>query len=102
MKNAYFFTLLMTIILSTIAFGQQPVIINNPSEDEKPKRPSASSESLIKRQVLPKVRKYWTASDVCEEDFAIMGEVKGAFTKAKSNQTLVFYQFCQTGNGFGN
>jgi len=102
MKKAYFFALLTTIILSAIAFGQQPVIINNPSTDEKPKQSSAATESLIKRQVLPKARKHWAASDACEEDFAVMGEAKGAFTKANPNQTLVFYQFCQTGNGFGN
>ena len=102
MKNSYFFTLLMTVMLSAIAFGQPPLVINNPTSNEKPKQSSAATESLIKRQVLPKARKHWTASDACEEDFAVMGEAKGAFTKANPNQTLVLYQFCQTGNGFGN
>jgi len=102
MKSAYFFAFLMTIILPAIAFGQQPVIINNPSDDEKPNQISASTESLIKRQVLPKARKHWAANDACEEDFALNGAATGAFSKPNSKQTLVFYQFCQTGNGFGN
>lgn len=103
MKNSYLFTLLTTIFLSAIfVSGQQLVVINNPSDDDNPKQISAATENLIKRQVLPKVRKYWAANEACEEDFAVMGEAKGAFTKAKADQTLVFYQFCQTGNGFGN
>lgn len=102
MKKTYFFTFLTTIILSAIAFGQQQLVINNPSDEETPKLISTATESLIKRQVLPKARKHYAANDACDEDFVIMGEVKGAFTKANSNQTLVFYQFCQTGNGFGN
>lgn len=103
MKNAYFFKLLTLIIFTaSFAFGQQSIVINHPSDDENPEQISTATESFIKRQVLPKARKHWAASDACEEDFAVIGEAKGAFTKANSNQTLVFYQFCQTGNGFGN
>lgn len=50
-----------------------------------------------------KVRKRWVFSESpCEEAFEVSGIIKGAFSKPDSNQTLVFYSFCQTGNGLGN
>jgi hypothetical protein len=82
-------------------FAQQNIVVNNPSDQEKPHSLDAANENLIKNSVLPKARKYWT-SKVCDEDYAIMGAATGAFTKSGAKQTLVFYQFCQIGNGFGN
>jgi len=40
-------------------------------------------------------------SDSCEESFEPAGVVKGSFSRPNSDQRLVFYQFCQTGNGLG-
>lgn len=94
--------LIAQILLAGAGFAQQTVVINDPSvkSDAAPVRKDI--DDLIKREVLPKVRKYWAKNEACDEDFQIMGEVPGAFSKPKSSQKLIFYQFCQTGNGFGN
>ena len=103
MKRKRFVALLLAQISFISAINaQQTIVINDPAAKPEKVVLSPAEESLMSRQVLPKARKYWAANDACEEDFAVMGEAKGAFTKANSNQTLVFYQFCQTGNGFGN
>jgi hypothetical protein len=101
--NRYFFAFLTTICFSAVSiFAQQNIVINNPSDEEKPLVNGAEHENLIKKSVLPKTRKYWAKNPACEEDFLIMGAANGAFTKPGAKQTLVFYQFCQTGNGLGN
>lgn len=82
-------------------FGQQMIVINNPTEKATVAPKSSAEESLIKKYVLPAVRKHWT-SDVCDEDFRVSGVAHGAFSKPDSKQSLVFYSFCETGNGFGN
>jgi len=92
----------MIFLFSIAVVGQQTVVLNDPLQDEKSMPPGAASENLIKQQILPKARKYWAENDACEEDFAFIGAADGAFSKPSSKQTLVFYQFCQTGNGFGN
>ena len=84
-------------------FGQQTLVINDPTVEMKSTAISSADEDLIKTKVLPKARKKWILKDSpCEESFEVSGAAKGAFTKANSNQTLVFYAFCQTGNGLGN
>lgn len=101
--NKYFFAVSAAICFSAISiFAQQNIVVNNPSDQEKPLALDAASESLIKNTSLAKARKHWVGSESCEEDFAIMGAASGAFTKTGANQTLVLYQFCQTGNGLGN
>jgi hypothetical protein len=101
--NKYFFAVLATICFSALSIhAQQNIVVNNPSDEDKPHALGASNESLIKNIALPKARKHWAGNDACEEDFAIMGAANGAFTKTGAKQTLVLYQFCQTGNGFGN
>jgi hypothetical protein len=102
MKNKYLLSFLIVFgFLATSASGQQTIIVNDPTKDEKPAAASAAEENLIKRNVLPKARKMWTDA-VCTEEFSIAGTAKGAFSKPDADQTLIFYQFCQTGNGFGN
>ncbi len=94
--------LIVEVLFVSVIFAQQTVVINDPTvkSDATPVR--TASEDLIKREVLPKARKYWAKNEACDEDFQVMGEVSGAFSKPKAKQKLVFYQFCQTGNGFGN
>jgi hypothetical protein len=96
--------LLITIFcLSTLfGFGQTTVVINDPAESAVETKLNSTIENLIKTQVLPKARKKWISNDSpCTESFEPAGAVKGAFSKPSSDQTLVFYSFCQTGNGFG-
>jgi hypothetical protein len=103
MKKGRFFAVLTWIFLFSIfVFAQGTVVLNNPLEESTSAPLAASDERLIKRQILPKARKHWAGNEMCEEDFAFSGSANGAFTRAGAKQLLVFYQFCQTGNGLGN
>jgi len=103
MKRQRFVALLLAqILLAGNAFAQQTLLINDPAEGVAPLIMNTAEVALIKREVLPKARKHWSGNDACEEDFKIMGRVRGTFSAPKSNQELVFYQFCQTGNGLAN
>lgn len=102
MKNKYLLFILPLLFLLCFSADGQNLVINDPTKDEKPLLASAAEENLLKKSVLPKARKYWAGNDVCTEEFQIAGTAKGAFSKPNANQTLIFYQFCQTGNGLGN
>ncbi len=88
------------LFLATATFGQSVVVVNDPLTESRPSRLTASDERFVKTRILPAVRKKLT-SDICTEDFRESGVVKGSFSKPDSKQTLVFYQFCETGNGLG-
>ncbi len=49
---------------------------------------------------LVTVKKKITA-DACEASPEVAGVAHGAFSHAGAKQTLIFYQYCQTGNGLG-
>ncbi|MEP6900535.1 MAG: hypothetical protein ABJA66_02225, partial [Actinomycetota bacterium] len=90
------------IFLAGSICAQQTVVVSDPNAKTEPTKIGAADEALIKKEVLPKARKYWAKNEACTEEFEVTGEANGAFSKAKSNQKLIFYQFCQTGNGYGN
>jgi len=84
------------------ADAQSLVVVNEPGA--KPVQPTlaAAEKNLMQRSVLPKVRKI-LASDICNEtDYDVVSTIKGSFTKAGAEQTLVYYQYCVTGNGLGS
>jgi hypothetical protein len=81
--------------------AQAPVIINDPTVEAAKVELSAAEQGLMDKSILPKVRAK-LLGDACEETIEVSGRVQGAFTKAGANQTLIFYQFCQTGNGLGS
>jgi hypothetical protein len=95
---AFFFITLM--LAPAVVYGQNPVIVNTPGEEAKAAALTRADKSLIERAALPKVRKK-LADDACEESFEPAGVVEGSFSKAGTTQRLIFYQFCQTGNGLG-
>jgi hypothetical protein len=102
MKKEFLF-ILVFCFAAISTFGQKTVTIHNPAGDSNKATLSAAEENLIKAQVLPKARKKWVSDDsACEEAFELAGVAKGSFSRANANQTLVFYSFCQTGNGLGN
>ncbi len=102
MKNLNLSLSLIFVCWSALfAFGQETVIINDPTKEAKGAKANAADENLIKNSVLPKARKLWN-EEVCTEEFEIMGVAKGSFSKPASSQTLLLYQYCQMGNGFGN
>ncbi|HLA95499.1 MAG TPA: hypothetical protein VK612_07245 [Pyrinomonadaceae bacterium] len=87
-------------ILAVSAYAQVPIVINDPAI-ETPKSPiSEADKALLDSEVLPKVRKA-LVDDACTDGFDPAGAVSGSFTRPGATQTLVFYQFCQTGNGLG-
>ncbi len=101
MKTKSFLGLLFSLFVAgSTAFAQTTVIINDPSVKLTTTVLSASDKRIVERDALPKVRKK-LADDSCVEEFETAGVVKGSFSKKGANQTLVFYQFCQTGNGLG-
>src|SRR5262245_32534933 len=92
---------IIVVIFTLSAFSQSTIVINTPGEESPKSELSVSEKRLMDRSVLPKVRKR-LAGEGCEESVDISGIVHGAFTKPAANQTFVFYQFCQTGNGLGS
>lgn len=90
----------LTCLLAGGALAQTPILINTPGEEDMSPDLTKADKSLIERAALPKVRKK-LAGDACEESFEAAGVVEGAFSKPDAKQRLVFYQFCQTGNGLG-
>ncbi len=92
--------LLAAFLFAAAAFGQAVVVVHDPLTEAETSRLTGADERFIKTRILPAVRKK-LVNDICTEDFRESGVVKGSFTKPNSKQTLVFYQFCETGNGLG-
>ena len=102
MTTTYLPTAAMTIaLLAFAAFSQSPIVINSPGEEPVKAELSTPEKRLMDRNILPKARKR-LSGESCEESIEIAGIVHGAFIRAGAAQTLVFYQFCQTGNGLGS
>jgi hypothetical protein len=101
MKDLRAFCLAAAVNLCVIsAFGQANIVVNDPSIESPTTKLGAADKVIIERGALSKVRKA-LADDICIEEFEPAGVIKGAFSKPNTTQTLVFYQFCQTGNGLG-
>src|SRR5687767_15140455 len=83
------------------ALGQGTVVVHDPALAVTPAKLSAGEQSILDKSVLPLVRSK-LAGDACEETIEVAGIVQGAFTRPDARQTLIFYQFCQTGNGLGS
>jgi hypothetical protein len=94
--------LIVWISLGGAVFAQATIVISDPPA--KPAKPlmNLAESTLMERVVLPAVRKHWSANESCEEDYRVMGEETGAFSRPVMNQKLIFFQFCQTGNGLGH
>src|SRR5436309_9678050 len=91
------------VLAGASALSQGTVIINQPElhGGETPKiELSAAEQKLMDTGILPGVRKH-LGTDACDEFIDIAGKLQGAFTRSEAKQTLIFYQFCQTGNGLG-
>lgn len=87
--------------LAGSAFGQTTVVINDPTVEPAKVAISAAEQSLLDKSILPKAREE-LVGDACEESVEVSGRAYGAFTRAGAKQTVIFYQFCQTGNGLGS
>jgi hypothetical protein len=81
------------------ALGQL-VVVHDPNKDAKETKMTAAEQRIFDRDALPAVRKM-IKSETCEESLQDAGVARGAFTAPGKRQSLVFYEYCQTGNGFG-
>jgi hypothetical protein len=97
----YLLILMSLTLLSGSVFSQGTIVLNDPAAKTKKETNLAPVEKLLGKSVLPKIRKVW-AEDVCSDGFQITGTANGAFTRRGAVQTIVFFEYCQTGNGFGN
>jgi hypothetical protein len=95
------YVVFMVCIGSLSVFGQAAVVINDPTVEPAKIELSAVEQGLFDKNILPLARKK-LASDICEESVDVTGRAQGSFTRAGARQTLIFYQFCQTGNGLGS
>ena len=93
---------MLAFLLFNSAAGQSTIVVNDPTVDATKIELSRSEQVLFEKQVLPAAKEK-LASDLCDEaEPEVTGRAVGAFTRAGANQTLIFYQYCQTGNGLGS
>jgi len=82
--------------------GQATVVINDPTVEAPKLQLSEAEKTIFEKQVLPVVKPKLD-SDLCDEGTQeITGRAEGSFTRPGASQTLLFYQYCQTGNGLGS
>jgi hypothetical protein len=91
----------IAFIATVPVFSQSTIVINTPNSEPSKAVLSAAEQALMDKEILPKARKK-LAGDACNESIEIAAVTHGAFTKKGADQTLIFYQFCQTGNGLGS
>jgi hypothetical protein len=94
--------LLLVVLLTSIiaARGQAIIVVNDPTVKAPETKMTSAEEAIFKEQAVPAVRKA-ISSDTCQESVDVAGVAHGSFTRAGAKQSLVFYQYCQTGNAFG-
>jgi len=88
------------ILACAVSAWPQLVVVHDPNKDAKEAKLTAAEQKIFDRDALPAVRKM-IKSDVCEESLQEAGVARGAFTAPGKRQSLIFYEYCQTGNGFG-
>jgi hypothetical protein len=84
----------------TSASAQSILVINDPTKTAPETKMTAAEEAIFTKSALPTVRKQ-IPKETCEEDISVAGVARGTFSRAGARQSLIFYQYCQTGNGFG-
>jgi hypothetical protein len=89
------------LLFATTVPGQAMLVINAPGQRFSKQELSSAEKRAFDLFVLPGVRKKLT-SEFCEEELNVAAVLRGSFTRPRAVQTLVFYQFCQSGNGLGS
>lgn len=88
------------LVFSVNSLGQTGiVVVHDPTKPAAKTKMTPGEETAFDRALVPVRRAI--KSEVCSESVDISGIVHGAFSRTDAVQTLVFYQYCQTGNGFG-
>lgn len=100
MKGIIRFVTLAGLLSGSLAASSQTVVVHDPTTGGDPAELTAAEQAIFDRQALPRVRKA-IPEETCGESLQPAGVVRGAFTAKGKRQSLVFYEYCQTGNGFG-
>ena len=89
-------------IVAALGFSArgQTVVIVDPTKTLAEEKLSPAEEKILNNDAVPRVKKK-LADAACTAEPEAAGVAYGAFTKASAKQTLIFYQYCQTGNGLG-
>jgi hypothetical protein len=88
------------ILVAAGAVSAQVVVVNDPTITSPVTKLTAAEKRIFERDALPPVRKM-IGPEACDESLQDAGVVRGAFTAAGKRQSLIFYEYCETGNGFG-
>ena len=100
MKTGQFITFLgLFAALSVAAFGQN-VVVMDPTKNSPEVSLTAAEEKILKNEAVPRVKKK-LGEEGCVAEPEPAGVAHGSFTKAGAKQSIIFYQYCQTGNGLG-
>ncbi len=100
MNNFRLFALLSIIAFVGLpAFGQKTVVVIDPTKPVVEGKIGQAEDDLF-HSAMPAVKRQ-IGSETCTGEVERAGVAHGSFSKPGAKQTLVFYQFCQTGNGLG-
>ncbi|CAN5373082.1 hypothetical protein BH10ACI2_BH10ACI2_15170 [soil metagenome] len=100
MRSRLLFPLFALAAACSFASYGQVVVVIDPTKNSPEIKLSAADEKILKTVAIPRVKKKLPA-DACETNLEVAGFGHGSFSKPDSKQTLIFYQYCQTGNGLG-
>ena len=90
---------LAVVLLLCASAWPQLVVVHDPTTEKEAKM-TVAEQKIFDRDALPAVKKMLD-SDTCGESLQGAGVARGAFTAPGKRQSLIFYEYCQTGNGFG-
>lgn len=77
----------------------QAVVVHDPTKEPRESKLTAADRAVFDTATAAAKRQIST--DTCDPEIDVAGFASGAFTRSGATQTIVFYQYCQTGNGFG-
>lgn len=101
MKTRVFVFAIAVFATCTLSvFSQAIVVVSDPTKAAKEVKLSVADQALFD-SAMPAVKKA-ISTETCNADMIeVAGFANGSFSRPGSKQTLIFYQYCQTGNGFG-
>ena len=103
MKTTYLlFAFFVACGLCLSTRGQATVVINDPTIEAPKLQLSEAEKDLFEKQILPGAKPKLDSEACDEPEPEVTGRAEGAFTRRGARQTLLFYQYCTTGNGLGS
>jgi hypothetical protein len=87
-------------LFATNAFSQKTVVVHDPTVKGSVDAITNGERSVFDK-AMPAVRRLVPKAQCEEPEPEAAGVAHGSFTRAGAKQALIFYQYCQTGNGLG-